>query len=117
MIIYYKAHCSKCEAAVDMLDANNCEIEIREYLKKPLTKKELKELISKIGCKPLDLIRKKEELFKTKFAGKNFSDEEWIQILLEHPELLERPIIVDGYKAIIGRPPELVLELINRKKK
>jgi arsenate reductase len=116
IIIYYKAKCSKCETALDLLEQNNCEIEMREVSKKSLSKKELKELLAKLGCKPIDLVRKKENLYKEKFEGKNFTDSEWLQILTEHPELIERPIIVDGYKAIIGRPPELVLDLINRKK-
>jgi arsenate reductase (glutaredoxin) len=115
--IYYKAKCSKCEEALDILNQNNCEVEIREYLKKKPTKKELKELLAKLGCKPFDIVRQKENLFKEKFEGKRFVDDEWIHILSQHPELIERPIIIDGYKAIIGRPPELVLDLINRKKK
>ena len=78
--------------------------------------KELEVLIAKIGCDVKDLIRKKESLYREKFEGKNFSSREWLQILTEHPELIERPIIIDGYKAIIGRPPQLILELINRKK-
>jgi arsenate reductase len=116
IIVYYKAKCSKCEAALDLLNENNCEIEMRDVSKKTISKKELKDLLAKLGCKPMDLVRKKENLFKERFEGKNFTDGEWIQILSEHPELIERPIIVDGYKAIIGRPPELVLDLINRKK-
>ena len=51
-----------------------------------------------------------------KFEKKKFEDEEWIQILIEHPELIERPIIIDGYKAVVGRPPEKIIELIKRKK-
>lgn len=108
--------CSKCRDAVAVLKENNCKFTIREHLKKPPTKKELRELLAKIGCKPIDIIRKKESLFIKKFAKKKFEDEEWIQILIEHPELIERPIIIDGYKAVIGRPPEKIIELIKRKK-
>jgi arsenate reductase (glutaredoxin) len=116
MIIYYNAQCSKCREAVGILEENNCKFTIREYLKKPPTKKELRELLAKIGCKPIDIVRKKESLFIKKFQKKKFEDEEWIQILTEHPELIERPIIIDGYKAVIGRPPEKIIELIKRKK-
>ena len=117
MIIYHNPRCSKSREALEILNAKSCEIEIREYLKKPPTKKELKELLAKLGCKAFDIVRKKEELFLKKFANKKFSEQEWIQILTEHPELIERPIVIDGYKAVIGRPPELVLDLINRKNK
>ncbi len=117
MIIYHNPRCSKSREALNILNKKKCEIEIREYIKKPPTKKELKELLAKLGCTAFDLVRKKEELFLRKFKNKKFSELEWIQILTEHPELIERPIIIDGYKAIIGRPPELVLELISRKSK
>ena len=116
MIIYYNALCSKCREAVELLESNNCDFIIREYLKQPPTKKELKDLLAKLGCKPFDIVRQKEELFRKKFLDKKFTDNEWIQILTEHPELIERPIIIDGYKAIIGRPPEKIIELIKRKK-
>ena len=116
MIIYYNAQCSKCREAEQLLLENNCDFIIREYLKQPPTKKELKELLAKLDCDPFDIVRQKEELFQKKFRNKKFSDEEWLQILTEHPELIERPIIIDGYKAIIGRPPEKIIELINRKK-
>lgn len=116
MIIFYNAMCSKCREAVELLESNNCDFIIREYLKQPPTKKELKDLLMKLGCKPIDVIRQKEELFQKKFLHKKFSDDEWIQILTEHPELIERPIIIDGYKAVIGRPAEKIVELIKRKK-
>ncbi|MBN8691672.1 MAG: arsenate reductase (glutaredoxin) [Bacteroidetes bacterium] len=116
MIIYHNTRCSKSREVLDLLNKNKCAVEIREYLKQPPTKKELKELLAKLGCKPFDIIRKKEEIFIKKFANKKFTDSEWIQILTEHPVLIERPIVIDGYKAVIGRPTELVIDLIKRKK-
>jgi arsenate reductase len=116
MIIYYNARCSKCREAVRLLEKNSCDFIIREYLKQPPSKKELKDLLMKLGCKPFDIVRQKEELFQKKFRNKKFTDNEWIQILTEHPELIERPIVIDGYKAIVGRPPELIIDLIKRKK-
>lgn len=116
MIIYHNSRCSKCREVLSILTNNKCEFEIRDYLKSPPTKAELKELLAKLGCNPLDMVRKKEELYLKKFANKKFTDSEWIQILSEHPVLIERPIVVDGYKAVIGRPVERVLELIERKK-
>jgi arsenate reductase len=101
---------------MDVLEGSNCEIEIVEYLKEIPTKKELKDLLAKLGLKPFDLVRTKESIFEKKFRNKKFTDAEWLQIIIENPILLERPILVDGYKAIIGRPVERVIELLNRKK-
>ncbi len=114
--ILYNPRCSKCREALVFLEGESCEIEIVEYLKDTLTKKELKNILSKLGLKAFDIVRQKEELFIKKFKGKKFTNEEWIQLLLENPTLIERPIVIDGYKAIIGRPPELVIDLVNRKK-
>lgn len=113
--ILYNPRCSKCREALSLLEGENCEIEIVEYLKDNITKKELKNILAKLGLKAVDIVRKKEELYLKKFHNKKFTNEEWIQILLENPILIERPIVIDGYKAIIGRPPELVVDLINRK--
>jgi len=114
--IFYNPRCSKCREAKDILESNNCEIEIVEYLKDIPTKKELKDLLMKLGLKPFDLIRTKEPIFEKKFRNKKFTDAEWLQIIIENPILLERPIIIDGYKAVIGRPVEKVIDLLNRKK-
>src|ERR1700758_2190211 len=114
--IFYNARCSKCREAMEVLKDSNCEIEIVEYLKEFPTKKELKDLLMKLGLKPFDLIRQKEEIFKKKFKNKKFTDAEWLQVIIENPILLERPIIIDGYKAVIGRPVEKIIELIVRKK-
>ncbi|MBS1635648.1 MAG: arsenate reductase (glutaredoxin) [Bacteroidetes bacterium] len=114
--ILYNPRCSKCREALGHLEDNHCEIEVVEYLKKPLTKKQLKDILARLGVKAFDIVRQKEELFLEKFKNKKFTNEEWIQILLENPILIERPIVIDGYKAIIGRPPELVIDLIKRKK-
>ena len=116
MIIYHNARCSKSREALEILKKNKCEIKIREYLKIPPTKKELKELLGKLGCKPFDLIRKSEKLYIEKFQGKKFTDAQWIKILSENPILIERPLIIDGKKAIVGRPPSLILSLVKKRK-
>lgn len=113
--IYHNPRCSKCREAMGVLEGSDCEIEIIEYLKDFPTKKELKDLLMKLGLKPLDIIRTSEPLFEKKLKNKKFTDAEWIQILIENPTLLQRPILVDGYKAIIGRPVEKVVELLRRK--
>ncbi len=115
VVIFYNPRCSKCREAKTLLEANNCEIEVVEYLKETITKKQLKDVLMKLGLKAFDIVRQKEDLFLKKFKNKKFTNEEWIQILIENPTLIERPIVIQGYKAIVGRPPELVIDLINRK--
>jgi arsenate reductase len=113
--ILHNTRCGKSRNALQLLQSEGCEIEIIEYLKNIPTKKDLQTILDKLGLKPLDIIRKKESVFIEKFKNKTFTDSEWIQILIENPILIERPIVIDGYKAVIARPPELALELVNRK--
>jgi arsenate reductase len=112
MIIYYNPRCSKCREAVDLLNENNCEFEVRDYLKDPPAKKEIKELLTKLKCKPIDIIRKKESIFIEKYLGKKLSDAKLIDAIIKYPILIERPIIINGSKAIIGRPPQLIVDIL-----
>lgn len=112
MIIYHNPRCSKSREALALLQDNKYEVEIRDYLKEPPSKKELEELLKKLKCKPLDIIRKKETLFIEKFADKKLSDAKWIEVIIKNPILIERPIVINGKQAIIGRPPELVLSIV-----
>ena len=110
-LIYHNPRCSKSRMALTLLRDNNIEPEIFEYLKTPLNAAELKSVLKKLGMKPLDLIRKNEAVFKEKFKGKELSDDEWIEAMIQYPKLIERPIVIKGNQARLGRPPEKVLEL------
>lgn len=112
MIIYFNPNCSTCNEALDLLKQNNCEFTIRNYLSHPPTVAELNELVTKLHCKPIEIVRKKEALYQQNYASKQLSHDEWLQILSSHPILIERPIVINGSKAIIGRPPVLVLEIL-----
>ena len=112
MIIYHNTRCSKSREALDLLQKNKCKFEIRDYLKDPPTKKEIKELHLKLKCKPQDIIRKNESIYIDKYANKKLTASQWIAILSKHPILIERPIIINGKKAVIGRPPNLVLDIM-----
>jgi len=112
MKIYHNPRCSKSRQTLQIIKDANIEVEIIEYLKEIPTKKELKLLLQQLNLKPFELIRKGEAIYKEKFKNSNFNAEEWIQIMIEYPKLIERPIVVKGNKAIIGRPPENVLTLI-----
>jgi arsenate reductase len=112
MKIYHNKNCSKSCNALDYLKNNvNESIEIIEYLDSPRTKSELIEILKLLNSKPFDIIRTKEPLFIEKFINENYTDEQWIEILIQNPILIERPIVVKGNKAIIARPIEKILEL------
>lgn len=95
-----------------LLQENGIEPDIRLYVDDPPTQKELTELIKKLGLKAEQLVRKKEKLYKEEYADKKMTQRDWIQALSKNPILIERPILIKGDKAVLGRPPENVLELI-----
>ena len=111
MKIYFNKECSKCQEAYELIKSHGGSVEIVDYLNHPPTLETLASIVKVLGITPFDLVRQKEPLFIENFGGKEFSDEEWLKILSENPVLIERPIIIDGNKAIIGRPPEKVLTL------
>ena len=112
MKIYHNPRCGKSRQTLGLITESGVEPEIVLYMKDALTVEELSETINLLGIKPEALLRKKESIFKENFAGKSLTDAEWIQVMVEHPKLMERPIVIKGDKAIIGRPPENVLSLL-----
>lgn len=112
MQIYYNPRCSKCREAYTLLKEGGIDAEIIDYLKQPPSIETLKNIVTVLGIKPSELVRKKEPLYIEKYAGKKISNTRWLTILSKNPILIQRPIVIDGNKAIIGRPPELVLDLV-----
>lgn len=110
--IYYNPRCSKCRDAVALVQEHGYRTELIKYLDTPPDKEELLEIVSKLGIKPRDLIRKGEEIFQQTYAGKTLSDEAWLDAMAAHPVLIERPIVIRGNKAIVARPAEKVLPLL-----
>jgi arsenate reductase len=111
MIIYHNPRCRKSRETLALILEEGKEVEVVEYLKDIPNKEKLNDILMKLNLNVKDIIRKNEGLYKEKFKGKNFNDDEWVQILIENPKLIERPIVVRGNKAVIGRPPETVKEL------
>lgn len=112
IIIYHNGACSKSKGVLEILQEKNIPHTVRWYLSDPLSKKEIIALLEKLSLKASDIVRRKELLYKEQFEGKNISEEEWINILVRHPELIERPIVEQGDKAIIARPPETLLAFL-----
>lgn len=110
--VYHNNRCTKSREACSILQEENIPFETIEYLKTPPTQSQIKVLLKMLDMKAEDIVRKGEPLYKEKFSGKKLSEEKWIKILSENPILIERPIVVKGNKAVIGRPPEKVLELL-----
>lgn len=109
--IYHNPRCSKSRQTLQLIKDEGKAVQVVEYLSEVPAVSELTELITKLGISPIELIRKNESIFKEKFKGKTFNDAEWIRIMHENPKLIERPIVVKGGKAVIGRPPESVRQL------
>jgi len=112
MILYHNPRCGKSRETLKLLQENGVNPEIREYLKELPTQKELKEVISLLGIEPKDLVRTTEAIYKEEYKGKKLTDTQWIKAMIKHPKLIQRPILINGKKAAIGRPPEQVLEIL-----
>lgn len=112
MKIYYNARCSKCRQALSLIKSKGKDAEIVDYLNNPPSTETLEQILKMLNLKPFDLVRKKEPEFIKNFKNRTLSDEDWLKVLAENPKLIERPIIIKGNKAVIGRPPEKVLDLI-----
>jgi arsenate reductase len=111
MKIYHNPRCSKSRQTLQLIQNAGVKPEIIEYLNDIPSKEELKSVINMLGMKPYDLLRRGESDFKENYKGKVLSDSQWIDAMIKYPKLIERPIVVKGKKAVIGRPPENVKEL------
>jgi arsenate reductase (glutaredoxin) len=113
LTIYHNPKCSKSRATLALLEGRGSRPRIVEYLKVPPTTAELSAIISRLGIRPEALVRKGEDVYKAKYAGNALTDAEWIDAMVRDPILIERPIVVAGDRAAIGRPPERALELLD----
>jgi arsenate reductase len=113
MKIYHNPRCSKSRKTLSLIEEKNKEIEIIEYLKTPATVEEVESILEKLGIKAIDLVRKKEQIWIEDYKGRDLTDKKIIEAMVEYPKIMERPIVIDGNKAIIGRPPENVLTFMD----
>ena len=111
--IYQKPTCSTCRQAMQLLQESGKPFKAVNYYEKPFTKAQLKSLLRKAGLSPKEIVRTKEDIYKELgLAKKNLSDDEWLDLLVAHPDLIQRPIVEKGEKAILARPAESIKELL-----
>ena len=111
--IYHNPRCSKSRQTLEILNKKKLDIDIIEYLKSPLDSNEIFNILKKLNYTARDLLRRGEDIYKNKkLSDKSLTDDFLIDIMAKNPILIERPIVVSDDKAVIGRPPEKVLEII-----
>jgi len=111
MKIYHNPRCRKSRETLEIIQDQGIVPEIILYLEDVPSAKELEAILKKLKMDPADLIRKGEAIYKEKYKGKSLTDKQWIKAMITHPKLIERPIVVKGRKAVLGRPPENVMGL------
>jgi len=112
MKIFHNQRCSKSRQGLALLENSNQNFEIVDYQNNPPTIEELKEILGMLDFIPIQLIRKNEAIWKENYKGKDLSDDEIIVAMHNHPKLIERPVVIKGNKAVLGRPPENIQKLL-----
>lgn len=106
--IYHNPRCGKSREGLAILSDFTEDFEIVDYINNPPSTEEIRDLLSKLDIKPIELVRTNETIWKDNFKGKTLNDQEIIEALSTYPKLIERPIIIKENKAIIGRPPQKI---------
>ena len=112
MKIYHNPRCRKSREGIKYLESKKINFEVIDYIKNNLSSEQIRNILKKLKLKPIELIRKNEAIWKEKYKGKDFSDDQLIKILSNEPKLIERPIIVSEKLAVIGRPAENIDKLL-----
>jgi len=113
LTVYQKPTCTKCRTTLRLLRERGADFEAINYFETPLSEADLRGLLKKLGLSPGEILRKDEPVAKELGIGKkDFSDKELIALMAKHPDLIQRPIVVRGDKAVLGRPPENVEKLL-----
>lgn len=110
--IYHNPRCSKSREGLCEIESFNKPFILRKYMDEPFSKEELKDVIKKLGIRPIELVRVKEKIWIDDYKGKELSDEAIIDAMLNHPKLIERPIVINDNKAVIARPLEMINKIL-----
>lgn len=110
--ILHNPKCSKSRECLAVLEGKVADFNIVNYLDGVLSENDIRQILEKLHCKPLDIIRIKDEFYIENYKGKTLSNDDWIVELAKHPKLIERPIVINGDKAAIGRPLQNILDIL-----
>ncbi len=112
--IYHNPRCTKSRQGLALLEESGKEFEVVKYLDTPLTTEQLNEIINILDIKPIELVRKNEAIWKSDYKGKDLTDAQIVAAMSENPKLIERPIVILDKNGVIGRPTELINELLEK---
>ena len=110
--IYHNPRCSKSRQTLALIQEQGIEPNIIEYLTSPPSETELDSILTMLGKEPEELMRRGEDEYKRHFKGRDLSRSAAVSLMVQHPKVIERPIVVNGDKAAVGRPPESVLDIL-----
>lgn len=110
--LYHNPRCSKSRGALQLLEERDEPVEMIKYLETPPDKEDMQEIIELLGINPIELVRTKEDEWKESFKGKELTDNQIIEAMINYPKLIQRPIVIKNQQAVIGRPPKKVLDIL-----
>jgi arsenate reductase len=110
--IYHNPRCSKSRQGLAILQESGKQFQVVEYLKETPSLEELSDIINLLQIKPIELVRKNEAIWKEQYKGKELSDSDLIKAMVKNPKLIERPIVLNNEKAVVGRPPENIKQIL-----
>lgn len=110
--IYHNTRCGSSRKTCAILEESGQTYEVVNYIKTPLSTDEIQELLDRLGISPMELVRTKEKVWMENYAGRTLTDLQIVEAMQQHPNLIQRPIVVKGKIAVIGRPPELIKDLL-----
>lgn len=110
--IYHNPRCSKSREGLAILESQNKDYQVIKYMDDVLSVEKLKEIIQILKIKPIELVRTNELIWKQNYKNSELSDDQIIDAMISHPNLIERPIVIHGNKGVIGRPPQKILDIL-----
>jgi len=112
IVIYHNPGSPRSRECLEILETKKADYKVVKYMDEPLTSEKLGKVIRLLNLKPIDIVRKQERLWLENFESIKMSDTDLIDLLIEYPKLIERPIIINGDKAVIGKPPKKIIDII-----
>lgn len=110
--IFHNPRCGKSREGLNILEDSGKDFIVRKYMDEPMTLEKMQKVINLLKIQPIELIRQNESLWKENFKDKNLSDKKLVELMIEHPKLMQRPIVVNGNQAVVGRPPSKITDIL-----